>query len=275
MNHCIPEATPEFLLNPTIDSEPVHKPPKASTTLELINSSHTQEMYPTPFISLVSAEAFMRSMQSEGAEYFSILTHEPIDSTTSDKPKFNPDSEGVPGIHHEFADVFSKLKANTLPPHCHCDCKINVEEGAKLPPGLIYLLSTFELKTLHKFIDKNLQTRFIQPSNSLFGAPVLFIKKKDRSLWLCMDFQYLNAITQKDKHPFPLTSELLDTPSKAKIFTKIDLKHAYHLVRIAARDEWKTAFPTCYRSFEWLVMPFGLTNAPGGFQRFLNGIFYS
>jgi RNase H-like domain found in reverse transcriptase/Reverse transcriptase (RNA-dependent DNA polymerase) len=71
----------------------------------------------------------------------------------------------------------------------------------------------------------------------------------------------------------PLTSELLNTPSRAKVFTKIDLKHAYHLIRIAAGDEWKTAFCTRYRSFEWLVMPFGLTNAPGGFQRFLNGIF--
>jgi Reverse transcriptase (RNA-dependent DNA polymerase) len=71
----------------------------------------------------------------------------------------------------------------------------------------------------------------------------------------------------------PLTSELLDTPSRAKVFTKIDLKHAYHLIWIAAGDELKTAFHTCYESFKWLVMPFGLTNAPGGFQRFLNGIF--
>ena len=76
-----------------------------------------------------------------------------------------------------------------------------------------------------------------------------------------------------DKYLLPLTSELLDTLSKAKIFTKIDLKHAYHLVRIAAGDEWKTTFWTRYESFEWLIMPFGLTNAPGGFQRFLNGIF--
>jgi Reverse transcriptase (RNA-dependent DNA polymerase) len=61
--------------------------------------------------------------------------------------------------------------------------------------------------------------------------------------------------------------------SRAKVFTKIDLKHAYHLIQIAARDKWKTAFRTRYGCFEWLVMPFGLTNTPGGFQRFLNGIF--
>jgi RNase H-like domain found in reverse transcriptase/Reverse transcriptase (RNA-dependent DNA polymerase) len=70
-----------------------------------------------------------------------------------------------------------------------------------------------------------------------------------------------------------LTSKLQDTLSRANVFTKIDLKHAYHLIQIAAGDEWKTALHTRYGSFEWLVMPFGLTNAPGGFQRFLNGIF--
>jgi Reverse transcriptase (RNA-dependent DNA polymerase) len=82
-----------------------------------------------------------------------------------------------------------------------------------------------------------------------------------------------DGLTQKDKYPLPLTSKLLDTLSRAKVFAKIDLKHAYHLIRIAARDEWKTAFCTCYGSFEWLVMPIGLTNVPGGFQRFLNNIF--
>jgi Reverse transcriptase (RNA-dependent DNA polymerase) len=80
-------------------------------------------------------------------------------------------------------------------------------------------------------------------------------------------------LLQKDKYSLPSASRLLDTPSRAKIFTKIDLKHPYHLIQIAARDEWKTAFHTRYGSFEWLVMPFGLINAPGSFQRFLNGIF--
>ena len=144
----IPEPTPEFLLNLTINSEPIHEPPKTLTTSEPITSGHTQETYPTLFISLVSVEAFIRSMQLEGVECFSILTHEPIDSATLDKPKFNPDLKDVPEIYHEFADVFSNQKADMLPPHCDCDLKINVEEGAKLPAGSIYLLSTFELKTL-------------------------------------------------------------------------------------------------------------------------------
>ena len=126
---------------------------------------------------------------------------------------------------------------------------------------------------LHEFIDEHLNMGFICPSNSPFGAPVLFFKKKDGSLQLCVDFRQLNSITRKDKYPLPLVSDLLAAPSKAKFFTKIDLQHAYHLIWIFPGDEWKTPFCTCYGSFECLVMPFRLTNAPAGFQCFLNTIF--
>jgi Reverse transcriptase (RNA-dependent DNA polymerase) len=212
-------------------------------------------------------------MQSEGAQCFSILAHEPLKPNPPDKPKFNPNLKDVPEVYHEFADVFSRQKADTLLPHQDCDLKINIDEGAKIPAGSIYPLFKFELKTLQEFIDENLKTGFICPSNSLFRTPVLFIKKKNGSLRLCVDFRRLNAITQKDKYSLSLTSKLLDTLSRAKVFTKIDLKHVYYLIQIATRDEWKTAFHTHYGSFEWLVMPFGLTSAPGSFQRFLNGIF--
>jgi Reverse transcriptase (RNA-dependent DNA polymerase) len=264
----IPESTTEFISNPTVDLIPVPNTVLASNPIP--NNSGSS---PVPLISLVSAEAFMRLMQSEGAQCFSILAHEPLKHNPPNKPKLNPDLKDVPEVYHEFADVFSRQKANTLSPHRDCDLKINIDDRAKISVGPIYPLSEFELKTLWEFIDENLKTGFIRPSNSPFGTPVLFIKKKDGSLWLCVDFQWLNAITWKDKYPLLLTSELLDTPNRAKVFTKIDLKHAYHLIWIATRDEWKTAFHTRYRSFEWLVMPFGLTNVPGGFQRFLNGIF--
>jgi len=88
-----------------------------------------------------------------------------------------------------------------------------------------------------------------------------------------VDFRGLNKVSKKDCYPLPLISDLLDSPSRAKVYTKIDLRHAYHLVRIALGDEWKTAFHTQYGSYEWLVMPFGLTNAPAAFQRFVNTIF--
>jgi len=86
-------------------------------------------------------------------------------------------------------------------------------------------------------------------------------------------FRGINQVSKKDWYPLPLINDLLDAPRKARIYTKIDLWHVYHLVRIAAGDEWKTTFQTRYGSFEWLVMPKGLTNAPAGFQRFMNDIF--
>ena len=104
-------------------------------------------------------------------------------------------------------------------------------------------------------------------------APILFTKKKDGSLRLCIDYHGLNKLSKKDGYPLLLIADLLDSPGRAHIYTKIDLRHAYHLVRIRKGDEWKTTFCTKYSSFEWRVMPFSLTNAPGAFQRFMNDIF--
>jgi len=179
-----------------------------------------------------------------------------------------------PYLHlRKFADVFSKTKAEALPPHHPYDLKINLEEGAQPPVGLIYSLSASEQEALKEFIEENLNTGFIRPISSPHGAPVLFVKKKDGSLRLCVDFCGLNRIPKKDRYLLPLISDLLDSPRKAQVYSKIDLRHAYHLVHIANGDEWKTVFRTCYGSFEWSVMPFGLTNAPTVFQQFMNDIF--
>ena len=147
-----------------------------------------------------------------------------------------------------------------------------MEEGTSPPLGRIIPLSPREQEALREFLDTHLQTGFISPSNSPHGAPVLFALKKDGKLRLCVDFRGLNKITKKDRYPLPLISDLLDAPRKARIYSKIDLKHAYHLVRIAAGNEWKTTFRTRWGSYEWNVMPFGLTNAPAGWQRFINEV---
>jgi hypothetical protein len=157
----IPEPTPEFISNPIFDSVLTSESVPTSEPSPTTTESGNQEPSPAPFISLVSAEAFLRSMQTEGAQCFSILAHEPLKPDPPDKPKFNPDLEQVPNIYHEFADVFSKKKADTLPPHRDCDLHINIEEDAKPPSGTIYPLSAFELKTLREFIDDNLKSGFI------------------------------------------------------------------------------------------------------------------
>ena len=105
-------------------------------------------------------------------------------------------------------------------------------------------------EALKEFIEKNLNMGFIQPTLSLHGVPVLFVKKKDGSLCLCVDFCGLNCISKKDYYLLLLISNLLDSPCKAWVYLKIDLCHAYYLVHIANSDEWKTAFRTCYGLFE-------------------------
>src|SRR5258707_5127158 len=153
--------------------------------------------------------------------------------------------------YHEFHDVFSGEKAGTLAPHRPYDLQINVKEGAKPVHRPIYSLSPLELMALREFLKEHTRNGFICPSKSPSGSPILFVKKKDGSLCLCMDFRALNRVTEKDHYPLPLISDLLMSPAPARIYSKIDLKHAYHLVHIAEVDEPKTAFRTCYGSYEW------------------------
>ena len=110
------------------------------------------------------------------------------------------------------------------------------------------------------------------PQTSPAGAPILFVKKRDGSLRLCVDYRGLNKITIKNRYPLPLIGESLDRLRSATVFTKLDLRAGYNLVRIAKGDEWKTAFRTRYGHYEYRVMPFGLTNAPATFQNLMNDV---
>jgi hypothetical protein len=127
-----------------------------------------------------------------------------------------------------------------------------------------------ELKIqLQDLLDKG----FIRPSASPWGCPALFVKKKDNSLRLCVDYRPLNAVTIKNKYPLPRIDILFDQVAGAKVFSKIDLRSSYHQIKIRPSDVPKTAFSTRYGLYEYLVMSFGLTNAPAYFMYLMHSVF--
>ena len=133
-------------------------------------------------------------------------------------------------------------------------------------------MSAYQLDTLDKYLKEMLKQRKIMHSQSPAGAPILFVPKPDGKLRLCVDYRNLNKLTILNKYHLPLMGELKDRVAEATIFTKLDLKDGYHLLRIREGDEWKTAFRTRYGHFEYNVMPFGLVNAQATFQAMMNKI---
>jgi hypothetical protein len=179
----------------------------------------------------------------------------------------------IPKEYSDFQDVFEPKNADKLPPHQPYDLEIKLQPG-KLPRmGHVYSLSREEETEAKKWIKENLSKGFIRESDSQVGSPIMFVKKKDGSNRLCVDYQALNAVTIKNRYPLPRTDDLIETIKGAKIFTKLDLNSGYNLVCVKEEDVWKTAFRTKWGLFETLVMPFGLTNTPAAFQHFMNDIF--
>ena len=176
----------------------------------------------------------------------------------------------VPAQCHDFLPLFTKKGADELPPHRYVDHEIPLETDKKPPMGRMYSMSSTELQEIRKWIEENLSKGFIRASSSSCASPILFVKKKDGSLHLCVDYRALNDITIKDRYPLPRIEETLNQIRGAKYITRLDLRSAYNLIRIKEGDEWKTAFRTRYGLFEFLVMPFGLTNTPATCQRFVN-----
>uniref|UniRef100_A0A3P9KE27 CCHC-type domain-containing protein n=1 Tax=Oryzias latipes TaxID=8090 RepID=A0A3P9KE27_ORYLA len=190
--------------------------------------------------------------------------HSALPSTPTAYPLEDPDIDlsKVPTCYHDLKAVFSKSKACALPPHRPYDCGIELLDGAPLPKGRLFNLSGPEKTAMENYIQEALSLGHIRPSSSPVGAGFFFVEKKDQSLRPCIDYRELNQITVKDKDSLPLINSVFDSVQGSNIFTKLDLRNAYHLVRVREGDEWKTAFTTPLGHYEYLVMPFGLTNAP-------------
>ena len=173
----------------------------------------------------------------------------------------------------KYKDVLTNELPQELPPRREVDHKIEVIPGSEPPSKAPYRLNQKELMELKKQLNDLLARGYIRPSKSPYGAPVLFVDKKDGKLRMCIDYRALNKVTIKNNYPLPRIDDLFDRLAGAKYFSRIDLKSGYYQIRIADGDVEKTACRTRYGSYEFLVMPFGLCNAPSTFTTLMNTIF--
>ncbi|KAA0036674.1 pol protein [Cucumis melo var. makuwa] len=164
-------------------------------------------------------------------------------------------------VVREYPDVFLD-ELPGLPPPREVDFAIELESGTAPISRAPYRMAPVELKELKLQLQELLDKDFIRPSVSPWGAPVLFVKKKDGSMRLCIDCRELNKVTVKNRYPLPRIDELFDQLQGATVFSKIDLRSGYHQLRIRDNDIPKTAFRSRYGHYEFIVMSFGLTNAP-------------
>jgi hypothetical protein len=155
-----------------------------------------------------------------------------VNSTNNNNPESKPKPVKLPEKYQDFVDVFEKNKADQLPEHHPYNYPIDLEERQSPSFGPIYGLSEPELQALREYLIENLAKGFIRLSKSPAGALILFVKKKDGSLRLCVDYRGLNKITKKNRYPLPLILGLLDWLHTGKIFIKIDLRGAYNLLKI-------------------------------------------
>ena len=222
---------------------------------------------------LLSTIQLKRAVRKNCAVFVAVVRTDATSETSS--PDSSDDaslSARAQPLLMEYADVFQTLPKG-LPPERGVDHKIELEPGHSPPSRPTYRLSPKEMDELNRQIQHLVEMGFIQPSKSPYGAPVLFVRKKDGTLRMCIDYRALNNYTVKNRYPLPRIDELLDRLHGATVFSKLALQSGYHQIRVAPEDVPKTAFRTRYGSFEFLVLPFGLTNAPATFQTLMHKVF--
>ncbi|GJZ20476.1 reverse transcriptase domain-containing protein [Tanacetum coccineum] len=178
--------------------------------------------------------------------------------------------EDIPVVK-EFLDVFPEDLPG-LPPVCQVEFQINLIPRAVPVAQTPYRLAPLEMQELSNQLQELTNRGFIRPSTSPWGAPVLFVKKKDGSFRMCIDYRELNKLTIKNRYPLPRIDDLFDQLQGSSVYSKIDLRSGYHQLRVKDEDIPKTAFRTRYGHYEFQVMPFGLTNAPAVFMDLMNRV---
>ncbi|GKD33619.1 putative reverse transcriptase domain-containing protein, partial [Tanacetum coccineum] len=169
----------------------------------------------------------------------------------------------------KFPDVFPEDLPG-LPLVRQVEFQIDLIPGATPVARTPYRLAPSEMQELSNQLQELTDRGFIRPSTSPWGAPVLFVKKKDGSFRMCIDYRELNKLTIKNRYPLPRIDDLFDQLQGSSVYSKIDLRSGYHQLRVREEDIPKTAFRTRYGHYEFQVMPFGLTNAPAVFMDLMN-----
>ncbi|GJV77461.1 putative reverse transcriptase domain-containing protein [Tanacetum coccineum] len=159
-----------------------------------------------------------------------------------------------------------------IPPVRQVEFQIDLIPGAAPIARTPYRLAPSEMQELSNQLQELTDRGFIRPSTSPWGAPVLFVKKKDGSFRMCIDYRELNKLTIKNRYPLPRIDDLFDQLQGSSVYSKIDLRSGYHQLRVREEDIPKTAFRTRYGHYEFQVMPFGLTNAPAVFMDLMNRV---
>ncbi|GKB27334.1 putative reverse transcriptase domain-containing protein [Tanacetum coccineum] len=179
--------------------------------------------------------------------------------------------EDVP-IVRDFPEVFPE-DFPSLPPTRQVEFQIDLVPGATPVARAPYRLAPSEMKELSEQLKELSDKGFIRPSFSPWGAPVLFVKKKDGSFRMCIDYRELNKLTVENCYPLPIINDLFYQLQGSSVYSKIDLRSGYHQLRVREEDIPKTAFRTRYGHYEFQVMPFGLTNAPAVFMDLMNRVY--
>jgi hypothetical protein len=182
-----------------------------------------------------------------------------------------PEIQDIPVVC-EFPDVFPE-DLPRLPPERDVEFVIELKPSTAPISRRSYRMPPNELAELKTQLQDLLEKGFIRPSSSPWGCPAVFVKKKDQTLRMCVDYRPLNEVTNKNKYPLPQIDILFDQLTRARVFSKTDLRSSYHQIRIRPEDIPKTTFTMWYGLFEYLVMSFGLTNAPAHFTYLMNSIF--
>ncbi|GKB73177.1 putative reverse transcriptase domain-containing protein [Tanacetum coccineum] len=214
-------------------------------------------------LNIISYTKTQKYIQKGCQVYLAQVTSKKVEDKSEEKRL-----EDVP-IVREFLEVFPEDLPG-LPPAQKVEFQIDLVPGAAPIAQAPYRLAPAEMQELSTQLQELSDRGFIRPSSSPWRAPVLFVKKKDGSFWMCIDYRKLNKLTMKNRYPLLRIDNLFDQLQGSRVYSKIDLRSGYHQLRVRKEDIPKTEFRTRYGHYEFQVMPFGLTNAPAVFMDLMN-----